>query len=287
VTISLGNGRSRTADGNSVTAKWTGGVTPPLKWHGGKHYLARKIIGLMPPHTHYVEPFFGGGAVLLAKDPEGVSEVVNDIHCDLTNFWRVLQDESAFGAFLRRVEAIPFSQVEWEHSRECPADDVARGLAFFVRCRQSLAGRMNGFAPLSRTRTRRGMNEQASAWIAAVDGLPEVHARLRRVAILCGDALQIIRQQDGPDTLFYCDPPYLHETRSAPDAYHHEMTTDQHRELLDVLKSCRGKIVLSGYDNGLYARELATWKRHDFQLPNNAAGGVKKRRMTECVWTSF
>ncbi len=32
-------------------------ITPPLKWHGGKHYLARRIVGLMPPHLHYVEQF--------------------------------------------------------------------------------------------------------------------------------------------------------------------------------------------------------------------------------------
>jgi DNA adenine methylase len=31
-------------------------LTPPLKWHGGKHYLARRIVEMMPPHTHYVEP---------------------------------------------------------------------------------------------------------------------------------------------------------------------------------------------------------------------------------------
>ena len=45
----------------------------PLKWHGGKYYLAAKIVALMPPHLHYVEPFFGGGAVLLDRDPEDES----------------------------------------------------------------------------------------------------------------------------------------------------------------------------------------------------------------------
>lgn len=66
-------------------------VSGPLKWHGGKFYLAPKIVTLMPPHLHYVEPFAGGLAVLLAKDPEGVSEVINDLDGDLMNFWRVLQ----------------------------------------------------------------------------------------------------------------------------------------------------------------------------------------------------
>lgn len=68
-------------------------ISPPLKWHGGKHYLAKRIVALMPPHVHYVEPYAGGLSVLLAKDPEGVSEVVNDIHGDLTNFWQCLADD--------------------------------------------------------------------------------------------------------------------------------------------------------------------------------------------------
>ena len=86
----------------------------PLKWHGGKYYLASRIVSLMPPHLHYVEPFFGGGAVLLARNPEdpalwllphkGVSEVVNDINGRLINFWRVLRDPDAFASFGRWVE---------------------------------------------------------------------------------------------------------------------------------------------------------------------------------------
>jgi len=81
-------------------------LTPPLKWHGGKHYLAPKIVALMPPHLHYVEPFAGGLAVLLAKEPEGVSDVANDLDGDLVNFWRVMQSGDDFGRFRRVVEAV-------------------------------------------------------------------------------------------------------------------------------------------------------------------------------------
>jgi DNA adenine methylase len=62
-------------------------VNSPLKWHGGKRYLAKRLVAMMPPHLHYVEPFAGGLSVLLAKDPEGVSEVVNDLDGELSNFW--------------------------------------------------------------------------------------------------------------------------------------------------------------------------------------------------------
>jgi DNA adenine methylase len=272
-------------------------LTPPLKYHGGKHYLAPAIVALMPTHTHYVEPYAGGLAVLLAKDPEGVSEVVNDIDGPLTNFWRVLQHRPSFALFRQKAETIPFSEALWNQAAEklgrpCEAPGEicqACALAFFVHCRMSLAGRGKDFATLTRRRTRRGMNEQASALLSAVKGLPAVHRRLRRVVILSRDALDVIRQQDGPDTLFYLDPPYLLETRASKTVYSHEMTESQHFDLLDTLRQIKGKFLLSGYRSKMYDRNAAEhgWRRLDFELPNNAAGGKSKRRMTECVWLNY
>jgi DNA adenine methylase len=272
-------------------------LNPPLKWHGGKHYLARRIVALMPPHLHYVEPYFGGGAVLLARDPEdpslwlaphlGVSEVVNDINRRLINFWRVLRDAAHFERFRRAVEAIPLARTEWEaahtHAHD-GKDPVADAVAFFVDCRQSRSGLMKGFTPMTRNRTRRGMNGNVSEWLSAVEGLPAVHKRLMRVFIENIPALELIRREDAPGTLFYCDPPYLHETRSATDAYAHEMTEKDHQELLDVLRQCKGKVVLSGYPSNLYDRALVHWNRHTFDLPNNAAAGKQKDRETEVLW---
>ncbi|HUT88715.1 MAG TPA: DNA adenine methylase [Thermoguttaceae bacterium] len=267
-------------------------MSSPIKWHGGKHYLARRIVELMPPHVHYVEPYFGGGAVLLAKDPEGVSEVVNDIDASLTTFWSVLQSARDFPAFIREIQAVPFSEAEFRDAEEglrSPSTRVELAVAFFVRCRQSLAGRMQEFATLSRRRTRRGMNEQVSAWLSAIEGLPEVHARLKRVAILCRDALDVIRQQDGPETLFYLDPPYWPDARTAKEVYRYEMTQTQHVDLLKRLSHIKGRFLLSGYRNPTYDRHAADWewRRVDFDLPNNAAGGAQKRRMTECVWMNY
>jgi DNA adenine methylase len=275
-------------------------INPPLKWHGGKHYLARRIVALLPEHIHYVEPYFGGGAVLLARDPEdsrlwmrphqGVSEVVNDINGRLINFWRVLQGEASFQHFCRQVEAIPLARTEWEkaHAHTHGQDPVADAVAFFVDCRQSLAGRMRGFTAATRSRTRRQMNGNVSEWLSAVDGLPAVHARLRRVLIENLPALDLIRREDAPGTLFYCDPPYLHETRTSTETYGtHEMTEADHVQLLSVLRNCTGKVMLSGYPSNLYEAELKGWACHEFDLPNNAAGGDAKRRMTECLWCNY
>lgn len=268
-------------------------VSPPLKWHGGKHYLAKRLVELMPDHVHYVEPYFGGGSVLLAKDPEGVSEVVNDLNGDLMRFWGVLKEPKLFEQFRRRVEATPFAEVEWraavvERHDLDEGHPVDRAVAFFVQCRQSMAGRMKSFAPLSRTRTRRGMNEQASAWISAVEGLPAVHERLRRVVILNRRALEVIKTEDTPKTLFYLDPPYLHPTRTAKSVYEYEMSVEDHKDLLRLVMDLRGKVMLSGYPHELYDPLTDWgWTRHDFKIPNHAATGTTKRLMVESVWCNF
>jgi DNA adenine methylase len=101
------------------------------------------------------------------------------------------------------------------------------------------------------------MCEQVSAWLSAVEGLPAVHARLKRVAVFNEPAVDVIRRYDDPDALFYCDPPYLHSTRTAKGVYDRfEMTDDDHRQLLDTLRGCRGKVLLSGYPNELYDQVL-------------------------------
>lgn len=262
----------------------------PIKYHGGKFYLAPKLVELMPDHLTYVEPYFGSGAVLFAKPFEGVNEIVNDLDYDLSLFWRVLQCPIMFRDFQRIVQAIPFSELEYE-SAQIPdsSSQVKMAVAFFVRCRQSLAGRMQDFAPLSTSRTRRGMNEQASAWLSAIDGLPEVHARLSRVAITSRDAIAVIEDYDGPHTFFYLDPPYHPSVRTATQVYKHEMNVEQHRALLDLLGGIKGKFMLSGYKCMAYDDAAAKydWRCESFTLPNNAAGGKVKRKMVECVWMNY
>lgn len=274
----------------------------PLKFHGGKQHLAKRIIELFPPresYLHFVEPFFGGGAVLFHHDPEGKSEVANDIYGPLTNFWRVLAHPQWFPIFQRLVQAIPFSErfwggamAEWWPHHEGWGDvepAVRDAVTFFVLYRQSRQGLGKDFATLSRNRTRRGMNEQASSWLSAVECLPEAHERLRRVVILNRDALDVIRQQDGPKTVFYCDPPYLPEVRASTGCYENEMEMMDHVHLLETLATVEGKFLLSGYRSEVYDYWSISqcWDRVDIEIPNHSSSAKTKEIKTECVWKNY
>ena len=288
-------------------------LTQPLKWHGGKYYLRKWIVGLMPPHLHYVEPYFGGGGILLARDPDrdwmatgdekltaaekGSSEVANDLHGELINFWRVLQNEEHFKAFQKRIELTPFSEAEFDAALECSREPeydrnsspIDRAVQFFILARQSRQGLMRDFATLSRNRTRSRINEQVSAWLNVVEGLPDVHERLRDVVIMNQPAVAVIRKQDGPKTLFYCDPPYVHESRATTGEYAFEMTESDHTDLLKTLSGIQGKFMLSGYPSELYTKweKECQWSRHDFKIDNKAAAGKVKEKKTECLWCNF
>jgi DNA adenine methylase len=282
-------------------------IVPPLKWHGGKRYLAEHVLRLMPRHLNYVEPFAGGLQVLLARDPadpaywwtdpkgrlwKGVNEVVNDLNRDLTNFYKVLRDPDTFPEFFRRANLTLFSEATWRGAKAVldggGADSVTRAWALFVCCRLSLAGRMRAFTGMTKVRLRGGRGNEVNAWLKAVDGLPELHHRLRSAQVLCRDAVKVIQDYDVPGTFLYLDPPYPPDTRKAVKVYRHEMTDAQHRQLLDALLGLRhAKVVLSGYASPLYDTALACWRREEVRLANHAAGGRRKRRMTEVLWCNF
>lgn len=272
-------------------------MNSPLKYHGGKHFLASKIVAMMPKHTRYLEAYAGGLSVLFAKDGEGISEFANDTNGDLMNFWSILGNVDAYYRFSRVVQCIPLSEDAFhtpdlnEYFKDkCGVDyAVARAITYFVRMRQSRQGIGKSYCTPT-SRTRRGMNENVSAWLTSVDGLPEVHERLRRVEVWNRPAVEAIQKLDGEDTLVYCDPPYMHETRSTKSEYgDNEMSDADHAELLDCLSSIKGKFILSGYRSSMYdeASKKHGWLLAEFDVANSASGAKRKERKTECVWMNF
>lgn len=273
-------------------------VKPPAKIFGGKYYLKDKILGLFPPRSSYhtyVEAYGGMGNVLLAHDPTNKSEVFNDLDGDVSNFFSVLQSQVQFDQFKHLAALAPFSEKQFKRSLAALASHKKNPLVpadaayhFFVVARQSRAGNREDFATCTKTRLRRRMNEQVSAWLSGVENLYDVHQRLQRVLIRNVPATALLIEFDNAETVHYLDPPYLPSTRVAATEYHDfEMSEDDHVKLLDVIKKSRSKILLSGYHSSLYDTELKSWKHQEFSLPNNVSGAKVKRRMVEVCWYNF
>jgi DNA adenine methylase len=261
-------------------------VNSPVKWYGGKGPIAKWVIDHFPPRSsfrRYGEVFGGGASVLLNLDPPCEVEAYNDLDSRIVNLFRVLRDWP--GRFCESLALTPYAQEIFDDSlatREI-GNDIDRAAADFVLWRQSVSARGQTWAKAI-NRSRCGMADNVSAWWGAIDGLPEVIARLKRVQIHNEDCSEFIGNFDGPDCLLYCDPPYVHGTRSVPKAYAHEMTDTQHAHLCILLKNCKSKVCLSGYDNEIYRSELKGWRTVSKDVQNRA--GLNSRA-TETLWMNY
>lgn len=244
----------------------------PLKWYGGKGKLVKKLIPLIPAHKTYVEVFAGSAALFFAKDTSPI-EVVNDLHSGVVNFYRVIRDPEAFGRFEHRVSLTPYSREEFYFCRDTWAscdDPVEKAYRWFIVIRQSYSAVGKSFG-YSVTHGNKGMPGDVSAMLSAIQRLPEIHSRIRGVLVEHLDFRELIAKYDRPTTFFYLDPPYVLSTRTGK-VYDHEMSNDDHEELVDTLLNLQGTAMLSGYANPIYERlEDNGWVRHDFKATCRAA----------------
>jgi len=260
-------------------------LRPPVKWHGGKYYLSNRIIEKFPKHHTYVEPFGGAASVLLNKHESPV-EVYNDLDCRITRLYRVLRDHPE--ELQRVLQLTPYSEVEFNQVLNAKDEENEIELARrdFVRWRQSLGGRGDAFS-FTKHRVRRGMADVVSGYLSTIDEqLPLIAERFRTVQIVERPAVDVIKKWDSPETLFYCDPPYVLSTRdiNTRDVYGYEMSEEEHTELADTLNACEGMVILSGYPSDLYNRLFAKWEQVTFDMPNHSAGGKTKQRKEEVLW---
>ena len=130
------------------------------------------------------------------------------------------------------------------------------------------------------------MSGVVSRWLGAVEALPEIAERLLRVQIENRPALEVIRLYDSPDTLFYCDPPYVHDTRGDENAYEYEMTDHDHRTLALALNAAKGLVALSNYQCELMEELYPAPKWHKIVSPEKTIHSTKGTR-AEVLWTNY
>ncbi|MDR5638986.1 MULTISPECIES: DNA adenine methylase [unclassified Thermosynechococcus] len=258
-------------------------------WYGGKYSHLDWLLPLLPSCHHYCEPFGGSAAVLLNREPSAV-ETYNDVDGEVANFFRVLRDESE--RLIRAIGLTPFSREEFSIACEIDPslDPVERARRFYVRARQVRTGLAQS-ATLGRwanckNTSRAGMSGAVSRWLGAIEDLPDIALHLLRVQIENRPAIEVIRLYDSPDTLFYCDPPYVHDTRGDSNAYAYEMSNKEHRELASVLNSVQGLVAISGYDCDLMDELYPSPNWYKNIAPSKTIHSTKDER-TEILWTNY
>lgn len=257
-------------------------------WYGGKFSHLNWLLPLLPKTHHYCEPFGGSAAVLINRDPSPV-ETYNDIDGEIVNFFRVLREQKE--ELIEAIGLTPFSREEFFEALEFDVKSLSpleRARRFFIRARQVRTG-LAQTASLGRwanckNTSRAGMAGAVSRWLGSVEGLPEIANRLLRVQIENRPAFEVIELYDSKETLFYCDPPYPHESRGDSKAYGYEMNDSDHRNLANLLNNIKGRAAVSGYRCELMDELYNGWRC--IEAPTKNCHSSKKPR-TEALWMNY
>ncbi|MBQ7346056.1 MAG: DNA adenine methylase [Oscillospiraceae bacterium] len=250
-----------------------------LNYPGAKWGMAKEIVSLMPPHRSYLEPFFGSGAVLFNKPPSAI-ETVNDIDGDVVNFFRVMRERPE--ELARLIDLTPYARDVFDDAHEDRGTEpLDRAYRFAIRSKMG-----HGFKTYEKTGFKVDVAGREAAyaaryWARMPEVLRTLSARLKEVQIESRPAVDLIRRYNYDNVLIYADPPYLLSTRSGKQ-YRHEMSEQDHVELLAALLQHKGPVMLSGYPSDLYDRELHGWSRITRKNYNQNADP-----RTEVLWCNF
>lgn len=257
--------------------------SPVMRYHGAKFRLAPWVMSFFPPHTRYVESFGGAAGVLMQKQ-KIQSEVYNDLDGSIVNVFRVLQDPVMREQLAEKIAFTPYHRDEFLLAYE-ETDDMVE------MARRTLILAHMGFGSAGATGTtgfridsRRAYGLPSQLWSKYPDKIAAFGERLEGVIIDSRPAATIIQAHDDDETLQFVDPPYLPETRhqGGNKFYKHEMSPDDHIELINVLKEVQSSVVLCGYPSELYKDMLGDWKMHTTKARISAGRGTGIK--TECIW---
>lgn len=246
-------------------------------WFGGKRNLAPQIVDLIGTHRVYWEPFCGSMAVLMVKPP-CVMETVNDLHGDLINLARVIQDEKLAFQFYDKLNRTLCAEQFFRESKERwisedidkTKPDPDRAYDFFIASWQG----MNGVSGTKRCnyqfalRWCAGGGQGATRWRNVVESLPAWHKRLQSVLIIQRDAFDVLENiKDESGTVIYCDPPYFEKSSK----YVHDFDAPEHERLAKLLGRFRETmVVVSYYDHPKLDELYANWHRAHIETPRGS-----------------
>lgn len=213
-------------------------MKPILPWMGGKRRLAKTILPFFRPHRTYVEPFCGGAAIFFMKEPSPV-EIINDVHGELVNLYRIVKHHP--DELVRQFRWSLVSREEYLTHREVDPShltDVQRAARFFYLQKLAFGAKVHGqtFGTAATSPPRLNL-------MRIEEDLSQAHLRLSRTLIEHLDWAECVTRYDRPETLFYLDPPYW-ETAG----YGNEFGIEQYERMAELARQTKGQVVISVND---------------------------------------
>ncbi|MCU6793322.1 DNA adenine methylase [Paenibacillus sp. WQ 127069] len=213
----------------------------PLRYFGGKSFLAKEIKRYIPQSFRcWVDVCGGGGHMTTAMDivPRRV-EVFNDIDGELINFLLTLRSRKT--DLIGALATLPTSRLLYESwlGQEIPEDRFERAVRYFYMLRQCLIPSPNSKSGFRYSKVK----YSAFDYQNAVKRLDIFETRFRNVLIECLDYSEIIKRYDSTMTFFFCDAPYL----GREHMYQGGFSWEDHVKLAKMLQSIEGKCIVTYY----------------------------------------
>lgn len=249
---------------------------PLFPWPGGKRRLAKHLLPLFEkaPHTCYVEPFAGGGAMLFARPEPAQVEVLNDVNRDLVTLYRVVANHLV--EFMRQFRWALTSREMFRWTQLQHVDgltDIQRAARFFYLQRLSFGGKVEGRTFGTRTSYAGGLN-----LLRLEESLSEAHLRLARVTVECLPWQECVARYDRAHTLFFCDPPYWQVEGNGV-----EFPIEQYEQLAACLAGMKGKAILTVNDHPKMREVFAGFKLQTVAITYTIGGTGRASAAKELI----
>lgn len=253
----------------------------PISYYGGKQSMLKHILPLIPEHKHYIEPFFGGGAVFWSKEPSQ-TEIINDYNGMVVNFYQQLKIN--YKELKTLIDATPYSREVYKHAMVIYDNPyiftpVHKAWAFWVGTIQGFSNKIGSWrsSTLRSKESILNFNKKHTLDVTLSN-------RLELVQIEHKNAVELIKKQDSIDSFFYLDPPYVDSNQGHYGGY----TQEHFNELLDVLTTLKGKFLLSSYPNTQLERlrKEFGWYSSDKEMALSVSS-VKGKRKTEALTANY
>lgn len=266
-------------------------VRAAFSYPGSKAKTIQNILPHLPYTDRYCEPFGGTGSVLLARNWSRL-EVYNDRCSGVTAFFRVCRVAKTRDALAERLsnlihsrEEFIWCKKEWKNAE----DDIERAARWYYMVVCSFGSHMRAF----------GRSKDPKALFAPklhnyIELFYPLHDRIKNTQIENLDWRQCFKDYDHPDMVWYIDPPYY---RTNAGMYEHELSSDEHIEMLNRIMDLQGFVAVSSYPNELYGSydwdKIVTWEQNStalgiaFTKSNNLLGyqdELKRQKAMEVLW---
>ncbi len=260
-------------------------MNSPIKWVGGKSKSLKYLLPLIPPHEGYVEVFGGAGWLLFAKQPSKW-EILNDLDENLSNLWKVIQqDETSFIESFKYevISRSIFDYYKKIYKSKVYTDNINKAHILYYLLKAGTGASLPDGGGCGFGRYK-GVNR------LRLDKLPNdiilAHDRLLKVTIECQDFREIITYYDNRNTFFYLDPPYRNITRS-----HYPVGVFTDKDYMDLYNLCinmKGKFLLSINADEFIKSLFSSFNIMNIEIPYSCSNTKKgRKKYSELIITNY